>query len=617
MKLPQFASVFAFGSVSFLFTVALQSQEASPPAKAEASPKETPTEVSAIDELDKAMDLKMEAKNIEQRSRVVALLESAIKKGLSKDDEGLAKELLGATLLERAKLQLQELQGLGRGRVSEGMLKRIQKSVLEDLERATKNDPKLGEAYLLTAKLSAGTDPDKARKALDTAIESLKRDREKLGEAYAIRSILQEKPDAKIADLREALKLVPESVEVQGTLFELLGKEKKFEELYEVGKQLMESNAKNPVALNAAVTALLILNRPQEALEILDEKIETEPDNPTLLVRRGDVYLQLSITSKKEKFATGEDKASEPGKTDSKSEDKNASLKSSAEYIDAALADGSKAIELNGTSIEGYFLRARAYAQRSSIAKGGSDTESLRLARRDIDAALDIRPNSVEGIRLRAAIASQQKKYDEAIQDTTILAKNFPDDEEWLEHLASLYQLDNRPSLAVKVADQLLTKDNKNWRAFRIRGDAKLSIGDQQSAVDDYKKALKYMKDASEERSSLLNNLAWLLATSTDDSLRNGKESIQLGKEACELTDFKAAHILSTLAAGYAETGDFDEAIKWSSKAVELGATDDHEQLEQLKNELKSYQENKPWREKQEVKEKKPPVIKAEDAIET
>ncbi len=615
MKLTRFASAFVLGSVSSLATVALQAQEASPPAKAEASSESTPTEVSAVDDLDKAMDLKMEAKNIEQRSKVVALLESAIKKGLSKDDEGLAKELLGATLLERAKLQLQELQGLGRGRVNEGMLRRVQKSVLEDLERATKNDPKLGEAYLLTAKLSAGTDPDKARKALDTAIESLKRDREKLGEAYAIRSILQEDSNAKIADLREALKLVPESVEVQGTLFELLGKEKKFEELYEVGKELLEANAKNPVALNAAVTALLILNRPQEALNILDGKIESEPDNPALLIRRGDVYLQLSIASKKDKSTSDEGNAAEPEKSDSK--EKSATLKSSAEYIEAALADGSKAIELNGTSIEGYFLRARAYAQRSSIAKGGSDTESLRLARRDIDAALDIRPNSVEGIRLRAAIASQQKKYDEAIQDTTILAKNFPDDEEWLEHLASLYQLDNRPSLAVKVADQLLTKDDKNWRAFRIRGDAKLSIGDQQSAVDDYKKALKYMKDDTEERSSLLNNLAWLLATSTDDSLRNGKESIRLGKQACELTDFKAAHILSTLAAGYAETGDFDEAIKWSSKAVELGASDDHEQLEQLKNELKSYQEKKPWREKQEVKEKKPPVIKAEDAVET
>jgi tetratricopeptide (TPR) repeat protein len=165
----------------------------------------------------------------------------------------------------------------------------------------------------------------------------------------------------------------------------------------------------------------------------------------------------------------------------------------------------------------------------------------------------------------------------------------------------------------------LITKDKKNWRAFRIRGDAKLSTGDQQAAVDDYKKALKLMKteDVAEDRSRLLNNLAWLLATSTDDSLRNGKEAIDLGKEACELTEFKAAHILSTLAAGYAEAGDFDEAIKWSTKAVELGSTDDHEQLEQLKNELKSYQEKKPWREKQEVKEKKPPVIKSEDAIET
>jgi hypothetical protein len=83
------------------------------------------------------------------------------------------------------------------------------------------------------------------------------------------------------------------------------------------------------------------------------------------------------------------------------------------------------------------------------------------------------------------------------------------------------------------------------------------------------------------------------------------------------LTEYKEAHILSTLAAGYAESGDFAEAIKWSTKAVELGGHEGHEQLEQLKNELDSYQQGKPWREKQEVKEKKPPAIKPQDAIET
>src|SRR5262249_3286902 len=73
--------------------------------------------------------------------------------------------------------------------------------------------------------------------------------------------------------------------------------------------------------------------------------------------------------------------------------------------------------------------------------------------------------------------------------------------------------------------------------------------------------------------------------------------------QAAKLTDNKKAFILSTLAAGYAESGDFDKAREWSQKAVELG-TEDDEVNAQLKKELSSYESKKPWREKQIVEEK-------------
>ena len=92
----------------------------------------------------------------------------------------------------------------------------------------------------------------------------------------------------------------------------------------------------------------------------------------------------------------------------------------------------------------------------------------------------------------------------------------------------------------------------------------------------------------------MLNNLAWVLATSPEDKLRNGKRAIELAKQACEVTEYKQAHILSTLAAGYAETGDFETAITWSKKAVESGGD---ELKGQLTKELESYEDKKPWRE--------------------
>jgi hypothetical protein len=95
-----------------------------------------------------------------------------------------------------------------------------------------------------------------------------------------------------------------------------------------------------------------------------------------------------------------------------------------------------------------------------------------------------------------------------------------------------------------------------------------------------------------------------VLATSPDQKLRNGVRSIKLAQKACEVTQYRAAHILSTLAAGYAETGDFDNALKWSAKAVELG---DDSIKEELKKELESYKQKKPWRELQQLEDNPSP----------
>jgi tetratricopeptide (TPR) repeat protein len=98
---------------------------------------------------------------------------------------------------------------------------------------------------------------------------------------------------------------------------------------------------------------------------------------------------------------------------------------------------------------------------------------------------------------------------------------------------------------------------------------AKLSgRADFTGAIAHYRRALKidpYLVEA-------LNNLAWLLATCPEASIRNGVEAVQLAERACQITEFRRTIFVGTLGAAYAEAGRFPEAVTTAQKACELAS---------------------------------------------
>jgi tetratricopeptide (TPR) repeat protein len=77
----------------------------------------------------------------------------------------------------------------------------------------------------------------------------------------------------------------------------------------------------------------------------------------------------------------------------------------------------------------------------------------------------------------------------------------------------------------------------------------------------------------------LLNDTAWLLATSPHASVRNGEEAVELARRAWKLSGDKEPAVLGTLAAAYAEAGQFSEATETARKAIALARQQKKQEL--------------------------------------
>jgi tetratricopeptide (TPR) repeat protein len=144
---------------------------------------------------------------------------------------------------------------------------------------------------------------------------------------------------------------------------------------------------------------------------------------------------------------------------------------------------------------------------------------------------------------------------------------------------------------AIKDLTEAIRLDPTFAAAFAHRGHSWAERGEFDKALKDYTRAMKL--DPSD--ASSYNNAAWLRATCTDATCRDGSMAVMNATAACILSEWKDSSNLDTLAAAYAQLGDFSSAVKWQEKAIEL-ATEDSDKAE-MRLRLDLYDKGKPYRE--------------------
>ena|SRR6266436_6686436 len=96
-----------------------------------------------------------------------------------------------------------------------------------------------------------------------------------------------------------------------------------------------------------------------------------------------------------------------------------------------------------------------------------------------------------------------------------------------------------------------------------------------------------------------MNDLAWFLATDSHDEFRNGDQAIGLARRDCEQTSYGQTAFVGTLAAAYAEAGQFERAVTASERARKLAASlGQTNLLERNQQMLEQFKKREPYRER-------------------
>ena len=195
------------------------------------------------------------------------------------------------------------------------------------------------------------------------------------------------------------------------------------------------------------------------------------------------------------------------------------------------------------------------------LAKGEMDEAILHCNR-----AVAIQPNDPDAQVSFGDALLKKKRVEEAIVHCHQAMARRPDYFLALYGLGSALLEKGEFDTAVQYCRAALLIRPDHTDCHTVLGIALDQKGETAEAIHHYEKAVQI----SPKSISALTNLAWLLATSSNDASRDGNKAVKLAGEANQLMGRGNPIVLRTLAAGYAEIGQFAKAIESAQAAIQL-----------------------------------------------
>ena len=246
--------------------------------------------------------------------------------------------------------------------------------------------------------------------------------------------------------------------------------------------------------------------------------------------------------------------------------------------LDGALEDYDKSIEINKRISDSYVGRSNIFLSNNKLDEAFAEA----------DKAVDIQPKNAVSLNQRGWVLYKQGKYAEAMFDLNRAITYAPRLPLAYNNRAVCFVELGEFEKAVKDYTESLELSGENPLVFANRGVAYEGLGDFAKAKKDYQQAEEIAGTVSE----ISNTVAWFYATCPSDNYRDGEKAIEMVTKACETSDWKDASFIDTLAAAYAEQGEFKAASKYANQAVELAKG---KKKDEYKERLAMFEAEKPY----------------------